>query len=148
MGGSPPEENGEKIIAETKHIVSIGYKIIFYEDHYLSMPKFEQRLAKCDIILDNLILKKNKGYGLTNESGLVFNMIKLAKPGIVSKEYGSLSKDFESSIIRYDSMEHLYKLLLDMVYNPLNLKSLQEHAVINSRKYSPEYIYHSLEIES
>ena len=146
LGGSPPEESGEKIIAEAKEIVKLGYKIIFYEDHYLSMPKFEQRLAKCDIILDNLILKKDKGYGLTNESGLIFNMIKLAKPGLVSEEYGSLSKDFESSIIRYDSMNHLYKILLEMANNPSMIENLKEKALINSRKYSAASIYHYLEI--
>lgn len=145
LGGSPPEEKGEKIIIEAKEIEKLGYNIIYYEDHYLTMPKFEERLAKCDIIMDNLILQKSSGYGFTNESGLVFNMIKLAKPGLVSKEYESLSTDFETSILRYDGMDDLYQLLLKIVTNPSMLVDLKKEALVNSRKYSATTIYERIE---
>ena len=71
-------------------------------------------------------------------------MIKTAKPGIFPINY-KVDNALESSVLRFNNYSDVAKLLSDLIENPEKLRTLEENALINSRKYTPLAIYKRLE---
>jgi hypothetical protein len=146
LGGVSKTENGDLIISKAKTLIQKGFHINIYDKPSVDLTEFDFNLSKADIVLGNLHLQQgaNSSYGKTKESGLIFTMIKAAKPGLVPSEY-PLEKTLESSVLTFDKYEELPQLLLNLCQNKAVLRDLKQEALNNSEKYTPLSIFTNLE---
>ena len=146
LGGISKAENGESVLQRANKLKNKGFSIQIYDKQSVELQEFDENLAKADLILGNLHLQQgaNSSYGRTKESGLIFTMIKAAKPGIVPSEY-PLEKTIESSILTFKNYQDLAKILIHLTQHPEILKDLKTKALENSLKYTPLSIYQKLE---
>jgi hypothetical protein len=146
LGGISKSENGESIVKRAKALKTKGYSINIYDKPSVGLQEFDDNLSKADIVLGNLHLQQglNLVYGKTKESGLIFTMIKAAKPGIVPFDY-ALEKTLESSILTFENYNELPEILLKLSQNQQILKDLKQKALVNSKKYTPLSIYKAIE---
>jgi hypothetical protein len=146
LGGVSKIENGDLVILKAKSLKEKGFHINIYDKPSVDLTEFDLNLSKADIVLGNLHLQQgvNSSYGKTKESGLIFTMIKAAKPGIVPSDY-ALEKTLESSILTFKSYDELPKMLLQLSQNRSLLNDLKQKALVNSKKYTPLSIYLKLE---
>ena len=146
LGGVSKTEDGDKIINKAKSLIEKGFHINIYDKPSVYLTEFDLNLSKADIVLGNLHLQQgaNSAYGKTKESGLVFTMIKAAKPGLMPSEY-PLEKTLESSVLTFDKYEELPQILLNMSENRKILSDLKQKALDNSKKYTPLSIFNILE---
>lgn len=146
LGGIYKAENGESVLERANILKNKGFSIQIYDKPNVGLQEFDENLAKADLVLGNLHLQQgaNSSYGKTKESGLIFTMIKAAKPGIVPSEY-PLEKTIESSILTFKNYQDLAKILIHLTQHPEILKDLKAKALVNSLKYTPLSIYQKLE---
>jgi hypothetical protein len=146
LGGIAKQEHGDSVVKRARALISKGFSINIYDKPSVGLQEFDDNLAKADIVLGNLHLQQgvNLVYGKTKESGLIFTMIKAAKPGLVPSEY-PLEKSLESSVLTFDKYEELPQMLLNMSVNIKILSDLKQKALDNSKKYTPLSIFNYLE---
>ena len=136
----------EKAVME-KHIQQVkdAGVDIQYATSFIPGEEYDIMLSKSDIILGNLIVQKGptQKYGVTKETGVVFNMLRGSKPGILPIEYQT-SEDFKPSSIFFNDYTHLGEILLALVNDPEKIKDLRQKAVELSHKYSAPVLYQRL----
>lgn len=120
---------------------SSGYKVI-YHDSFVYGEEFDQAISICDLLLNNQFISKNSTevYGKTKESGMIFNMLRAAKPGLLPKEY-HVSSEFNDCTLFFKDYDHLVTLLIDVLDNPEKLEKLKTAAKNLSTSYLPENLY-------
>jgi hypothetical protein len=113
-----------------------------YERLQEVIKQYDKELALSDIILGNMnvVLNRHSQYGRTKETGLPFAMIKAAKPGILPDNY-PVPEEIISSTIRYESYDHLGKILTGLIKDRQAVTDLQKMALENSYFFSPGNIY-------
>ena len=118
-----------------------GYKVL-YHDSFVYGEEFDQAIANSDILLNNQFISKNSTevYGKTKESGMIFNMLRAAKPGLLPKEY-NVSPEFNDCTLFFDDYVHLVDLVQNVVENPQRLQELKTAAKELSASYLPENLY-------
>jgi hypothetical protein len=148
LGGISHAEGGLDIINMLKSLVAMGHIIHFYEKPSVGIVEFDENLSKADIVLGNLHIRQGASgaYGKSKESGLVFTMIKAAKPGIVPCEY-VVEKAMQSSILKFKNYEQLSEILIHLAQNPSKLKQLKEEARKNAMHYTPLSIFNKIEVK-
>ena len=146
LGGKTTGEGGETILKQADHFTRLGYTIHIPNQDFLTMTEFDESLAKADIILGNMHLKQgaNSRYGKSKETGIIFTMIKAAKPGILPSEY-DCDNSLKSSIITFKNYDEVAKILIHLSQNQAALNDLKTKALENSKKYTPLSIYNFLE---
>jgi hypothetical protein len=149
LGGVSKTEDGEKIITKAKSLIEKGFHINIYDKPSVDLTEFDLNLAKADIVLGNLHLQQgaNSSYGKTKESGLIFTMIKAAKPGLMPSEY-PFEKTLATSILTFNDYQELPKILIHLRQNGGVLSELKQEALRNSEKYTPLSIFNILEKKS
>jgi hypothetical protein len=125
-------------IAELK---GAGYKV-FYHDDFVYGEEFDRAIASCDLLLNNQFISKNSTevYGKTKESGMIFNMLRAAKPGFLPKEY-NVAPEFNDCTLFFDSYPQLIELIQKVLDNPQLLQQLKTSAQKLSVSYSPTNLY-------
>ena len=109
------------------------------------MKEFDDNLSKADIILGNMHLQQgaNSIYGKTKETGIIFTMIKAAKPGILPVDY-PCDDNLKSSVLTFKNYSDIVRIL-EHLYNHRNeLAILQVKALENALKFTPLSIYSKL----
>ena len=102
-----------------------------------------------DIVLGNLhqkVVPQSK-YGKSKESGLLFTMIKAAKPGILPADY-PCEPALQSSVLYFNDYSAAEKLLLQLAQERTSLTLLKENAIVNSNFYTPQNVLSRLESSS
>ena len=145
LGGISYSEDGMKILTLAKKLCERGYQIVYHEKNYISMAEYDEALMGSDIILGNMniILDRNNIYGKTKDSGIIYNMIKAAKPGILPFGY-PIIPELQTSSLVYNDYEELFKILIKLIYAPDFLNNLRIQARINSLNFTADSIYKSI----
>ncbi len=130
------------LIPQIKELENLGIQF-FYQTSFLKANEYEQRLNACDIVLGNLKVNLNNQskYGETKETGVIFNMIKGAKPGIFPSSY-TIPNDLKPICLNYDG--DLYPVLKSLIKNASLVKDLKEKAKLVVKAYEPENLYQKL----
>jgi hypothetical protein len=146
LGGIAKSENGQAVVTRAEALIKKGFSINIYDKPSVGLQEFDDNLSKADIVLGNLHLQQglNLVYGKTKESGLIFTMIKAAKPGLVPSEY-PLEETLKSSVLTFDKYEELPQLLLNLCQNKSVFQNLKQEALKNANKYTPLSIFTNLE---
>lgn len=126
------------------NLIDSGYKV-HYHDSFVYGKEFDRAIANCDLLLNNQFISKNSTevYGKTKESGMIFNMLRAAKPGILPKEY-NVSSEFQDCSLFFDSYPHLIEIVTEVLDNPAQLKQLKAAAKELSVRYLPKNLYSRL----
>jgi hypothetical protein len=148
LGGVQPDNllnQCETLLKKTEILKKKGFSLIVHNVGFISPQEYDRDLSACDIILGNMnvVLNKYSQYGKTKETGLPFAMIKAGKPGILPEGYPA-PEEIRSGILTYDSYADLGRLLKDLINDRPYIVQLQEKALANSRRFSPEIIYKNL----
>jgi hypothetical protein len=123
------------------NLVNAGYKI-YYHKSFVYGDEFDNVMAHSDILLNNQFITRNNTeiYGQTKESGMIFNMLRAAKPGIIPKEY-QVSSEFNDCTLFFESYPHLIELIAQVVNEPQLLDKLKASAKELAVTYSSESLY-------
>jgi hypothetical protein len=126
-----------------KNLESKGLEI-YYSLDFIDAVKFDEALAKADILLNNqtVTVSHTGQYGLTKDSGMLFNIVRGSKPAIFPKEY-AVDKEFEEAIIFYNAtnMDSLKDTLLGLAHKTTNLEAYKIKAIALANGYTPENLY-------
>ncbi|MBC7653964.1 MAG: hypothetical protein H7098_05745 [Oligoflexus sp.] len=135
-------KSSQFLIPKVKELENLGIQF-FYQTNFLKADEYEQRLNTCDIILGNIKVNLNNQskYGETKETGVIFNMIKAAKPGVFPTGY-TIPKHLKSICLNYNG--DVYPVLKNLIENPSLVKDLKEKAKLVVREYEPENLYQKL----
>lgn len=135
-------KNSQFLVPQILELENLGIQF-FYQTSFLKADKFEQRLNTCDVILGNLKVNLNNQskYGETKETGVIFNMIKAAKPGIFPSGY-IIPNNLKPICLNYDG--DVYSILKSLIKDASLVKDLKEKAKIVVKAYEPENLYQKL----
>lgn len=132
--GQPREEYGAMIKNRALALKEQGYDIQF-----LSSPEyFEQEMIDTDVVLAPINVHTsfagvNEVYGKTKTTGVAFDIIRFAKPGIFPDDL-EISKNLASSTIKYKDKYDL-KGALDKFLNVDYRKTMSDNALKNAKLY-------------
>lgn len=142
--GYVTEREKERMESAISDLVSSGYKV-YYHESFVYGKEFDEALASCDLLLNNQFISKNNTevYGQTKESGMIFNMLRAAKPGLLPRQY-KVSSEFHNSALFFDDYEHLVKILEKLSSDPQLLNQLKTSAEELSFSYLPANLYQRL----
>ncbi|MGB5715375.1 MAG: hypothetical protein WBM44_31240 [Waterburya sp.] len=143
--GYVTEREKEKMgVVISDFIINSGYKVQ-YHDSFVYGEEFDRAIANCDLLLNNQFISKNNTevYGKTKESGMIFNMLRAAKPGLLPREY-NVSPEFHKCTLFFDDYPHLVEIIQQIVDDPQRLKQLKTAAKELAASYSPESLYSKL----
>ena len=128
-----------------KHILALEANglTVFYNQGFINHTQFDERLQACDIILGNLKVNINSQskYGETKETGVIFNMIKAAKPGVFPSSYQPL-KELENACLFYN--DNLFETLQILVLNPSIINNLKNNIKEAVKEFEPLNLYQKL----
>ncbi len=118
---------------------------VYYSADFVDAVTFDTSLDKADILLNNQIvnLSYSGKYGLTKESGLLFNIVRGAKPAIFPASY-SVDKEFEGVLMYYNSDKELTHLLLGLANRIIDIEHFKVNAEKLAQKYTPHNLYNRL----
>jgi hypothetical protein len=122
-------------------LIAAGYKVV-YHDSFVYGQEFDAAIASCDLLLNNQFISKNNTevYGQTKESGMIFNMLRAAKPGLLPRQY-QVSPEFHNSSVFFDDYEHLMQAIEMLLDDRRLLNGLQISAKRLSDRYLPDNLY-------
>jgi hypothetical protein len=149
LGGIAEHEGGAAVVIEAKHYQSMGADIYLYEKPSVGIVEFDEQLAKADLIFGNLHVQVgfNSTYGKSKESGLLFTMIKAAKPGMVPADY-PVEPALITSNLTFNNYDEALQLLIKIAEQPTLLNALKEQALVGAREYAPESVLKKISVES
>jgi hypothetical protein len=115
---------------------------VIYSVEFVDAVTFDESLDKADILLNNqkVTVSHTGKYGLTKESGLLFNIVRGAKPAIFPAEY-AVDKEFEDAIIYYNGTQELTDIILGLAHKTLPLEKYKNRAAEISYEYTPQNLY-------
>ncbi|MCE1188578.1 MAG: hypothetical protein LWX56_05495 [Ignavibacteria bacterium] len=140
----PSERSGE-VLAEVEKLRSLGFTVYTYTDKYIPMAIFDEALSLADLIVGNMnvVLSDTSSYGKTKDTGIVFNMIKAAKPGLITSSY-QVTPELLSSTVYFESYEQAVEIIRNFIKSPEKIEILKQEARKNSEKFSPLAVYKRL----
>ncbi|MFN7013964.1 MAG: hypothetical protein ACK4ON_06820, partial [Bacteroidia bacterium] len=132
---------GEKTLQKINLLKQSGYNLNHYYDE-TDNRLFEKKMSESDIILSPLNVFTNyegikEVYGLTKSTGVVFDMMRFEKPGIVPVELNT-NKNIESSILKYKNEDDLINIIINLYNNPAYLQKLTDNAINNAKHFKKE----------
>jgi hypothetical protein len=141
LGAYNTKEGGEAIKLKVDALKEKGFRIESY-DAWLDMDFYNQQLAKADIILGNMHLQQGRlgKYGKTKETGILFTMIKAAKPGFLPTGY-AYDDALKSGVVEFETYEHIAQTLLVWLNDLKSLHQLKKNAQQNALYYHPKLVY-------
>ena len=138
------EREQEEMGAAISELINSGYHVD-YHDSFVYGREFDRAISNCDLLLNNQFISKNSTevYGKTKESGMIFNMLRAAKPGLLPQEY-NVAPEFQDCTLFFDSYPHLIELIQQVLDDPALLGRLKTSAQKLSQSYSPTNLYSKL----
>lgn len=135
-------DTGKYLISKIKQLNKVGIEVLSNEE-FISKDVYQKRLLSSDIILGNLKVNLNSQskYGETKETGVIFNLIKAAKPGIFPSDY-PIPKELKSICISYH--DDLYPVIFELIQDKNKLLSLKTEAKVLVKEFEPQSLYHRL----
>ena len=139
--GYVSDREQEEMGGAIQKLIDSGYQV-YYHDSFVYGEEFDRAIANCDLLLNNQFISKNSTevYGKTKESGMIFNMLRAAKPGLLPREY-HVAEEFYDCTLFFDSYPHLVELVKEVVNNPQRLERLKAAARKLSTSYLPKNLY-------
>lgn len=118
---------------------------VLYSETFVDAVKFDNALDKADVLLNNqkVNVSHTGKYGLTKESGLLFNIVRGAKPAIFPTAY-TVDAEFEGVILYYDSDTALKDMLLKLANGHILLEKNKIKAAEIAQNYTPKSLYKRL----
>lgn len=131
-------ENGEEILEEIRKLKSSKYDILYYTN-FISPNEYNLRLQEGDLIFSDINVEFNRFeyveiYGKTKDSGVTYNMIAHAMPGILNRDFRN-HIELNSSTIYFKNRKELVDIFKDLIFNPKMLLNLKKNAKENSEKF-------------
>ncbi|WP_036477057.1 hypothetical protein [Myxosarcina sp. GI1] len=138
------EREKPEMKAAISNLVDSGYQV-YYHDSFVYGKEFDASIANCDLLLNNQFISKNNTevYGQTKESGMIFNMLRAAKPGMLPREY-NVSSEFHDSSLFFDDYYHFVKIVSQVLDDTQLLDRLKASAKKLSVSYLPDNLYSRL----
>jgi hypothetical protein len=135
------EKSEPELLQKIEKLEQDGLEVIYYTD-FVFGKKFDSALEKADILLNNqkVVTSHTTKYGVSKESGMLFNMIRGSKPGILPKAYG-VDKEFEEAVIYYESDKELTNVLLGLATGRIPLEKYKKEATVIGHNYTPPNLY-------
>jgi hypothetical protein len=132
------------LLHKMQNLEKKGLEILYSED-FVDAMKFDDALDKADILLNNqkVNVSHTGKYGLTKESGLLFNIVRGAKPAIFPIAY-AVDAEFDGAILYYDSDNALKDMLLNLANGHILLDKNKVKAGEIAKNYTPESLYKRL----
>ena len=129
-----------------KKVQNAGIEVLYYPG-FVFGKQYDDLLSKSDILLNNQKVEKSPTakYGVTKESGMIFNMLRGAKPGIIPSAY-QVNEEYLPSTLFFDDYVQLGEILVDLVENPAKIQDLKANAIHLSEQYLPEKLYERLAV--
>ena len=118
---------------------------VLYSAEFVDAVTFDDSLDKADILLNNqkVNVSHTGKYGLTKESGLLFNIVRGAKPAIFPSAY-AVDKEFEDVLMYYQSDKELMDILLGLANGSISMDSCTTKAEQIALNYTPKSLYKRL----
>jgi hypothetical protein len=118
---------------------------VMYSEGFVDAVKFDESLDKADILLNNqkVTVSHTGKYGLTKESGLLFNIVRGAKPAIFPTAY-AVDSEFDGTILFYDSDKNLEDTLLQIAQGKIALEKYTQKVAELAQNYTPQNLYKRL----
>lgn len=137
-------ESDRHLLTKVRDLQNLGIDIS-YNLGFITSAEFDIRLAQADIVLGNLRSAINlyQRYGETKETGVIFNMIKAGKPGLLPSGY-PVDDSLKDMVIPFSDYNHLLDILRMVVANSIDLNALKAKALETAKYYQPSYLYQSL----
>ena len=132
------------LLHKMRNLEKMGLDVLYSED-FVDAMKFDDALDKADILLNNqkVNVSHTGKYGQTKESGLLFNIVRGAKPAIFPQAY-SVDAEFEGAILYYDSDNMLKDMLLKLANGHILLEKNKIKAAEIAQNYTPKSLYKRL----
>jgi hypothetical protein len=139
------EEKAEKVIEAAESLKAKGFRIKSYTG-FIPFQEYSRILSGSDILLGNVIvdLGLGKSYGLTKDSGVIYNMVHAAKPGFVPDGF-QVADEFRDYITVYEDYDQLLEKLIKFKNDRALFARLQEKARKASEGFEPYQIYKRIE---
>jgi hypothetical protein len=138
------EKSEPHLLQKMQQFEQQGLEIYYYTD-FVFGEKFDNALDKSDLLLNNqkVTTSHTTKYGVTKESGMLFNMIRATKPGILPAAY-AVDTAFEQAILYYDSEKNLTNILLGLAEKTIPLENFQKAAIEIAQEFTPKNLYSRL----
>jgi hypothetical protein len=143
--GGVSHEHGNSIIARCRAYASRMSNLQFFERDVVEQPLFDHEMNEAHLVLIPSVVNTviadgiSETYGLSISSGVIFDVIKHAKPFIVPRKL-TVPADLNDSCFAYSSIAELAEFLKDLLLYPEKYGRWSDHAIINSNKYTIEKI--------
>ena len=117
-----------------------------YYTEFVYGQKYDDALERADILLNNqkVTVSHTTKYGVSKESGMLFNIIRAAKPGILPIEY-AVDKEFEDAILYYSSNKDLSETLVKLANKTIQIDTYIEKTAEIVQNFTPPNLYDRLE---
>ena len=118
---------------------------VLYSAEFVDAVTFDESLNKADILLNNqkVTVSHTGKYGLTKESGLLFNIVRGAKPAIFPAEY-TVDEEFADVLMYYKSEKELTDILLGLANGTVLIDTYKTKAAEIALSYTPQNLYKRL----
>ena len=138
------DKNEPELLQRILKLKQMGLEVIYYNE-FVYGKKFDAALEKADILLNNqkVTISYTTKYGVTKESGMLFNMIRGSKPGILPQEY-IIDKEFENAVLYYNSTNELKEIILGLAYGRIQIEKYKTKASEIAQNYTPHTLYERL----
>ena len=138
------EKRELNLLQKLQNLEKMGLDII-YSANFVDAVTFDESLDKADILLNNqkVMVSHTGKYGLTKESGLLFNIVRGAKPAIFPAEY-AVDKEFEDVLMYYHSEKELTDIIVGLANGTVQIDTYKTKAEEVALNYTPKNLYKRL----
>jgi hypothetical protein len=138
------EKRELNLLQKLQNLEKMGLDVI-YSAEFVDAVTFDESLDKADILLNNqkVTVSHTGKYGLTKESGLLFNIVRGAKPAIFPAEY-AVDKEFEDVLMYYHSENELTDIIVGLANGTVQIDKYKAKAEEIALNYTPKHLYKRL----
>lgn len=135
------EKSEPHLLEKIKSFEKRGLEVIYYTE-FVFGKKFDDALEQADILLNNQIVNVShtKKYGVSKESGMIFNMIRGCKAGIFPLAY-AVDKVYEPALLYYATDDELKNILLGLANQTIDIETLKANAFEMADNFTPRNLY-------
>jgi hypothetical protein len=132
------------LMDKIKELEQRGLEVTYSLD-FVDVVTFDKILDSSDILLNNqtMSVSHTGQYGQTKESGMIFNIVRGAKPAIFPSAY-AVDAEFEDVLLYYNSADSLKDILLGLATQSIDIEQLKANAAALGQAYTPKNLYSRL----
>lgn len=135
------EKKEPELLQKIQNLEKQGLEVIYYTE-FVYGKKYDAALEKADILLNNqkVTTSFTTKYGVSKESGMLFNMIRGSKPAIFPIEY-AVDKEFEDILLYYNSEKELTGIIVGLANGQIEIEKYRLKAAEIAQHYTPHNLY-------